>query len=176
MSTEFLKKKFVNSQTDFSDLKKKLNHFVSILTGPSLDAVNATSSEFLSTQNTAMSIVLSWSTTKSKMKQHYVMNWTKKCNYLNIGDCCSIHSDEELTLVTSAFETLYCGQLHSSKQIILKYPNWCSTTVSLESYPLHPLKVFCPYTNIKSGKLLNDVMLVSMLVTESKEALSSDKD
>ena len=170
MSTEFLKKKFVNSQTDFSDLKKKLNHFVSILTGPSLDAVNATSSEFLSTQNTAMSIVLCWSTTKSKMKQHYVMNWTKKCNYLNIGDCCSIHSDEELTLVTSAFETLYCGQLHSSKQIILKYPNW------KESYPLHPLKVFCPYTNIKSGKLLNDVMMVSMLVTESKEALSSDKD
>ena len=170
MSTEFLKKKFVNSQTDFSDLKKKLNHFVSILTGPSLDAVNATSSEFLSTQNTAMSIVLCWSTTKSKMKQHYVMNWTKKCNYLNIGDSCSIHSDEGLTLVTSAFETLYCGQLHSSKQIILKYPNW------KESYPLHPLKVFCPYTNIKSGKLLNDVMMVSMLVTESKEALSSDKD
>ena len=170
MSTEFLKKKFVNSQTDFSDLKKKLNHFVSILTGPSLDAVNATSSEFLSTQNTAMSIVLCWSTTKSKMKQYYVMNWTKKSNYLNFGDSCSIHSDEGLTLVTSAFETLYCGQLHSSKQIILKYPNW------KESYPLHPLKVFCPYTNIKSGKLLNDVMMVSMLVTESKEALSSDKD
>ena len=116
---------------------------------------------------------------QQSQKWNSIMLWTelKKCNYLNIGDSCSIHSDEGLTLVTSAFETLYCSQLHSSKQIILKYPNWCSTTVSLESYPLHPLKVFCPYTNIKSGRLLNDVMMVSMLVTESKEeALSSDKD
>ena len=43
--------------------------------------------------------------------------------------------------------------------------------------PPSSIESFLPIYKYKSGRLLNDVMMVSMLVTESKEeALSSDKD